>query len=57
MEVQERLPPYQYRYFALYYVPYYQHDEETLDSFIPRLYLQYKKGPDLNLFPLPVHYL
>ena len=34
MEVEERLPPYQYRYFVLYYVVYYLHDEETPDSFI-----------------------
>ena len=42
--------------FFKYYVLYYSHDEETLHSFIPRLYLRYKKGPDLNLVPL-VHYL
>ena len=27
--------------------------EERLDSFIPSSYLRYKKGPDLNLPPLP----
>ena len=37
--------------FFKYYVLYYSHDEETLHSFIPRLYLRYKKGPDLNLGP------
>ena len=40
----------------LYYV-----DSTSIDSFILRSYLQYKKGPDLNLPPLPppfpVHYL
>ena len=40
-----------YKYFVLYYVLYYQDDEETLDSFILRSYLRYKKGPDLNLPP------
>ena len=34
-----------------YYVLYYQHDEETLDSLIPHLYLRYKKDPDLKLPP------
>ena len=53
MEVEERLPPCQYRYFVLNYVLYYQHDEETLDSFISPWYLRYKKGPDLNLPPPP----
>ena len=48
-EVCERLPPCQYKYFPLYYVLYYSHDEETLNSFMPRSYLRYKKGPDLNL--------
>ena len=53
MEVEERLPPYQYRYFVLYYVVYYLQDEETPDSFIPCFYLKYKKGPDLIL-PSPL---
>ena len=35
--------------FVLYYVLYYQQDEEALDSFILRSYLRYKKGPDLSL--------
>ena len=39
--------------FFKYYVLYYSHDEETLHSFIPRLYLRYKKGPDLNLLAPP----
>ena len=51
MEVEERLPPCQYRYFVLNYVLYYQHDEETFDSFVSPSYLRYKKGSDLN--PLP----
>ena len=45
MEVQGRLPPHQYRCFVLCY----QHDEETSDSFISRLYLQCREGPDLSL--------
>ena len=42
--------------FFKYYVLYYSHDEETLHSFIPRLYLRYKKrsrfepGPPSPLF-------
>ena len=55
MEVKERLPPCQYRYFVLHYVLYYEHDEEILDPFIPRSYLRYKKGPDLDLPSRPVH--
>ena len=27
------------------------HDEDRLDSFIPRSYLRHEKGPDLNLAP------
>ena len=53
MEVLKKLPPCQYIYFVLYYVLYYQHGEETLDSFISRLYLRYEKDPDLNLHPPP----
>ena len=56
MEGLERLPTFQHRYFVSYYVLYYQHDEETLVSFIQRLYSRYKKGPDLNLAP-PALYL
>ena len=51
MEVEERLPPCQYRYSVLSYVLYYYHDEETLNSFISPSYLRYKKGPDLNQPP------
>ena len=35
--------------FVLHFVLYCQYNERTLDSFMPRLYLRYKKGPDLNL--------
>ena len=52
-EIYERLPTCQYEYFVLYYVLYYQHGKETLDSFMPHSYLRYKKGPDLNLPPPP----
>ena len=41
--------PCEYRYFVLNYILHYQHDEETLDSFIAPSYLRYKKGSDLNL--------
>ena len=51
MGVEERFPPCQYRYTILY-----KRNEETLVSFIPRLYLRYKEGSNLNLVPL-VHYL
>ena len=47
--------PLKRRYFVLHYVLYYQPDEETIDCYIPRSYLLYKTGPDLQL-PLPVHY-
>ena len=36
---------------------YYEHDEETLDSFILPSYLRNKKGPDLNLLPPPLSLL
>ena len=49
MEAKEILPPCQNRYFVLYYVLHWYHDEETLDSSIPRSYLQCKKR--LNLPP------
>ena len=49
MNVKQRLPPYQYRYFVLYHVLYYQHDEETLLYHV-RTY-DTKKDPDLNLLP------
>ena len=52
MEVEERLPLCQYRYFVLYYALYYKYDEETLNSFISSSYLRYKKEPDLNLLLL-----
>ena len=41
-------------YFVLYYFFYYEHDEEILDSFTPRSYLRYKKGPNLDLPPSPL---
>ena len=43
------LPPWRYRSLGSYYVLYYYLDEETLGSFIARLYLRYKKGPDVSL--------
>ena len=36
---------------------YYEHDEETLDSFIPPSYLRNKKGSDLNLLLPPLSLL
>ena len=38
---------------VLFYILLYiiNNDEEKLDSFIPRSFLQYKKGPNLNLIP------
>ena len=43
------LPPWRYRSLGSYYVLYYYLDEETLGSFIARLYLRYKKGLDVSL--------
>ena len=50
MEVSERLPPCQNRYFVLNYVLYHDHDEETL-LFYAHWFLLYKKGPHLNWRP------
>ena len=38
----------------LFYIMFYSINAmEKIDSFIPRLYLQHKNGPDLNLPPPP----